>query len=151
MSTCSALPMFSFFPWQSAWGNVVDSSVLPLFICLYLRSKRLWYVLMFAYSIFVSDLSLPLSMLLPSCDGPLPRRGKSLWIVQLPGKWWGSDTAQPRCLGAKEGWHLGLQAQAHALTSESKGIQVVLCFLLSWWQERVSDKVQQSRQAQTFV
>lgn len=86
MSTCSALPMFSFFPWQSAWGNVVDSSVLPLFICLYLRSKRLWYVLMFAYSIFVSDLSLPLSMLLPSCDGPLPRRGKSLWIVQLPGK-----------------------------------------------------------------
>lgn len=27
------------FSWQSAWGNMVDSSVLLLFICPYLRSK----------------------------------------------------------------------------------------------------------------
>lgn len=93
------------FCWQSAWGNAVDSSVLPQFICPQLRHKCSWHFLTFACSIFVSDLSLSSSLhaCCPSCDGPLPGRGKSLRLVWLPGKCWESSTARLWCLRAKGG------------------------------------------------
>lgn len=136
------LPTASCFPLAISLGNL--SIFLPQLICPQIRSKYLLCFLKFACSIFVSDLSLSLLPSMPAAPGVM---ALSAGEVSLSG-WFGCGVnarglALPSSTGSgqKEGWHLGRQAQAHALTSESK--EEASYFSCWAGPKRGSEKVQQ--------